>query len=229
MIPLYHQCDFCNKTFVNENNLKKHNCDFKERYEFITNTASGQSMYELYLYWLRSNGKSVKYVDEHTFIHSIHFKPFKRFINFCKKKSIPDKKIYIKVCNGYNLSPKDWSTEKMYETFLDIYDELIPIHQQVDTSLATLYQLSEGLEVKISQIFQELDPMDVAKLIKRRKISPWLFLNSGKFKEFLIDHANSETRNHIQKTTNPAKWKEIFNKNPSKRKEIHNIIKEIGL
>lgn len=229
MIPIYYQCDFCNKTFVNEKNLKKHSCDFKERYEYITKKPTGQSIYNLYIFWLRSNGKSTKYVDEHTFIHSIHFKPFKRFMNFCKKKSIPNKKTYIKICNSYKLAPKDWTREQTYETFLEIYDELIPINKQIDISLDTLYQLAEGLDIEICEVFNEIDPSDVAKLIKSRKISPWLFLNSEKFKEFLINNANSETRDHIQKSTNPSKWGEIFERNSKKRETIYKLIKQLGL
>jgi len=229
MIPIYYQCDFCDKTFVNEKNLKKHNCDFKDRYEFIVNTPVGQSMYSLYIFWLRSNAKNTKYVDKHTFIHSIHYKPFKRFMDFCKKKSIPNKKTYIKICNSYNLSPKDWSNESTYETFLEIYDELIPVNKQIDISLETLYQLSDALEIEINNVFTELDPRDVAKLIKSRKISPWLFLNSKKFKEFLINYASADIRNHIQKSTNTERWKEIFNKNSKKRNTVRKIIKQLGL
>lgn len=229
MIPIYHQCDFCSKTFVNEKNLDKHSCDFKDRYEFITKRAVGQSMYKLYLYWLRMNGKSTKYVDQHTFIHSTHYKPFKRFIDFCKTKSIPNKKTYIKICNSYNLAPRDWSTEKTYETFLEIYDELIPVNKQIDISLDTLFQISDALEIEVADVFDELEPSDVSKLIRSRKISPWLFLNSERFKRFLIDKASSADRDHIQKSTNPSRWKGIFEKNAIKRRKVCELIKQLGL
>ena len=231
MIPVYHQCDFCPKTFVNKENLKKHQakCEFTLRHAFITESGSGINMYHLYLYWLKSNGKSVKYVDRHTFIHSVHYKAFERFIEFAKKKSIPDKKTYIKICNGFKLAPRDWSLEKTYETFLEVYDEYIPINKQIERSVDTIYTLSDALEVEPENIFEELDPSDVSKLIKSRKISPWFFLNSEKFKEFLINRASAKDREHIQKSTNPEKWKEIFTGKDKKRKSVCNIIKQMGL
>jgi hypothetical protein len=232
MIPIYNQCNFCSKTYVNEKNLKKHlesGCEFKKRYDNITKTPTGMGMYKLYLFWLRSNGRSVKYVDEHTFIHSIHYKAFQRFIEFAKKHSIPSKKTYIKVCNQFKLSPRDWSNLKTYETFMEIYDEYIPVNKQIEISVDTIYTLAEGLNIDVSEVFDELDSDDVSKLVKSRKISPWFFLNSDKFKDFLIKRASASDREHIQKYTNPKKWNEIFKKRPKKRKSILNMIKEMGL
>lgn len=231
MIPVYHQCDFCPKTFVTEENLKNHEkkCEFKLRHDFITESGSGINMYNLYLYWLKDQGKSVKYVDRHTFIHSTHYKAFERFIDFAKKKSIPDKKIYIKICNGFNLAPRDWILEKTYERFIDVYDEFIPVNKQIERSVDTIYTLADGLGIEPENIFDELDAVDVSRLIRSRKISPWFFLNSKKFKSFLINRASAKDREHIQKSTNPEKWKEIFANKAKKRKNVCNIIKQMGL
>lgn len=231
MIPVYHQCDFCPKTFVNKENLRKHEekCEFKLRHDFITNHGAGINMYKLYLYWLRSNGKSIKYVDRQTFIHSIHYKAFKRFIKFAKKKSIPDKKTYIKICNGFNLSPRDWTLEKTYEIFLEVFDELIPVNKQIEKSVDTIYTLADALEIEPENIFEELDASDISRLIRARKISPWFFLNSAKFKKFLCNRASAKDREHIQKSTNTQRWKEIFSKNPKKRNNVRSIIKQMGL
>lgn len=232
MIPIYHQCDYCQKTFVSEKNLKGHqekSCEFKSRYDHIVNTTVGMAMYDLYCYWLRSNGKSTKYVDRNTFIHSIHYKAFGRFLEFSKKKSIPNKKVYIKVCNGFNLSPRDWSNENVYAEFIEIYDEYIPINQQIEGSLNTIFSLADALEIEPSDIFVELDASDVSKLIKSRKISPWFFLNSQKFREFLVNNASASDREHINKSTNPEKWKKIFEQKPKKRKKVCDMIKQLGL
>lgn len=232
MIPIYNQCDFCSKTYANEKNLNKHlesGCEFKKRFDNITKNPSGMGMYKLYISWLKSNGRSVKYVDEHTFIHSIHYKAFQRFLEFAKKHSIPNKKTYIKICNQYKLSPRDWSNEKTYEKFIEIYDEYIPVNKQFEISVDTIYTLSEALEVSVEEIFNELDADDISKLVKSRKISPWFFLNSDKFKSFLVQRASASDREHIQKYTNPKKWSKIFEERPKKRNAIRNMIKEMGL
>ena len=97
MIPNLHQCEYCSSTFVSEKNLKKHSCKFKERYDFITRKSRGISMYKKYLYWLKQSGKSVKYVDEHTFIHSTQYNYVERFISFVAEKGIPDSNMYIEI------------------------------------------------------------------------------------------------------------------------------------
>jgi hypothetical protein len=232
MIPIYNQCDYCSKTYVNEKNLKKHleeSCEFKKRFDNITKTPTGMGMYKLYLYWLTSNGRSVKYVDECTFIHSIHYKAFQRFIQFAKKHSLPSKRVYIKICNQFKLAPRDWSNMATYQKFIEIYDEYIPINKQFEISVETIFSLSEALDIDPPSIFEELDPEDVSKLIKSRKLSPWFFLNSEKFKKYLINRASASDREHIQKYTNPQKWNKIFSERPKKRESVRKMIRHLGL
>jgi hypothetical protein len=169
-------------------------------------------------------------VDEHTFIHSTQYKPFNRFFKFAKEKSLPDKKVFIKYCNKKNIDPKFWSNDKVYKDFIEYYDSEYSYVKQLETSIKNLYQISEWLELDdISQIFDELDSDTILELLKRRKISPWLFFNSTKFMEYLETKASSSERNHIQQVTNPKRWRKIFEDNPKKRKNAIELIKEMGL
>lgn len=230
MIPKFHQCDFCSKTFANEKNLKRHRCEFMKRYEHISTTGSGMLAYKLYLFWLKDNKRSTKYVDKHTFIHSTHYKPIIAFIQFSKKNSLPDRKIYIKYCNSRKISPKSWTDTQLYEEFIAYYDELHPYNKQLEISFKTIFQICEWLEIDdISTIFDEIDSKTILELLRRRKISPWLFFNSEVFLDYLETRATAEERDHIQKVTNPKRWREIFEKYPKRRKNAINLIKEMGL
>lgn len=230
MIPKFHQCEFCSKTFANEKNLAKHRCEFMERYEYITEKGSGIVLYKLYKFWLTDKKRSVKYVDQHTFIHSTHYKPFVRFMEFAKKNSLPDKELYISYCNKREISPKSWTDDGLYEEFIAWYDEIHPFKKQLETSFKTIFQICEWLDLdEPAQIFDELDSKTILELLRRRKISPWLFFNSEVFLDYLKTSASAGERDHIQKVTNPKRWREIFKANPEKRKNAINLIKEIGL
>jgi len=147
-----------------------------------------------------------------------------------KKYSLPNKKTYISYCNSREISPKFWTDEELYEDFITYYDELYPYQKQLETSFTTVFQICEWLGVDDpSKIFEELDGGTVLELLRRRKISPWLFFNSTVFMDYLKTTASVEERDHIQKVTNPKRWREIFEKNPDKRKKVIDLVKEMGL
>jgi len=230
MIPKFHQCEFCSKTFANEKNLSKHSCEYQKRYEYLTEKGSGVTLYRLYIFWLKDKKRSVRYVDHHTFIHSTHYKPFIRFIQFAKKYSLPDKKLYISYCNSKNISPKYWDDQELYERFICYYDEIHPYYKQLETSFKTIFQICEWLELDDpSQIFSELDSKTVLELLRRRKISPWLFFNSEVFLDYLKTKASASERDHVQQVTNPKRWRGIFESKPNERKKAIDIIKQMGL
>lgn len=230
MTPKFHQCEFCSKVFASEINLKKHRCEYMDRYEYITQTGAGIVLYRLYKFWLKDKKRSVKYVDHNTFIHSTHYKSFVRFGEFAKKKSLPSKETYVKYCNIRDITPKYWSREDLYHDFIIWYDTTHPYYKQLETSIKTIFQICEWLELdEPAQMFDELDGKTVLELLRRRKISPWLFFNSEVFLEYLKTKASAEERDHIQQVTNPKRWSKIFKKNPEKRQNAINLIKEMGL
>lgn len=229
MIPNIHQCEFCSSTFVNEKNLEKHSCKYKERYEYITKKKKGVVMYRNYLFWLRKSGKSVKYVDEHTFIHSTQYNYFQRFSTFVSEKGIPDINLYIETMIKKELVPQHWTRDDVLEYFLEYYDCEISPKIHISKSVDTILRLAEALECETSEIFEELDNKTMLILLQSRKLSPWLLLNSNKFKQYLIKRASAKERDYIQKHINPAKWKKILNSNSKLLKEIRVIIQEFDL
>jgi len=230
MIPVYHQCEFCSKTFANEVNLSKHKCEFSKRHDYITKTGTGMIMYRLYIFWLRNLGRSTRYVDEHTFIHSIHYKAFVRFMEFSKKYSLPSNEIYIRYCNSRNLSPQAWTDKELYKEFLEWYDQSISYEKQLKISIQTVMQVCQLLELeKPSDIFDVLDGKIILELIRSRRISPWMIFNSECWMDYLAKKATAEERKHVHLYINPKRWGAIFSANPKKREAAIEIMKEFGL
>lgn len=229
MLPNIHQCEFCSATFVNEKNLNKHECKFMKRYKTVTKTKRGVSAYNLYCYWLKSSGKSTKYVDRHTFIHSTQYNHFTRFVEFVAEKGIPDTRLYVRIMSKKDLMPQHWTRDDVLEYFLERYDCDINPKKHISKSVETILRLAEALECDTSEIFANLDNQTILILVQSRKLSPWLLLNSKKFREYLATDASAKERDYIQRHINPAKWKKIIKDHSKLIPDIKLILQEFGL
>lgn len=229
MIHNLHQCEYCSATFVNERNLLKHSCKYKERFRYITKKKRGIAMYAKYLHWLKKSGKSTRYVDQHTFIHSTQYNHFDRFLQFASEKGIPDIDLYIEVMIKKDLPPQHWIRDDVLKFFLDYYDHEINPKVHISKSVDTLFRLSDAIGCETGDIFNELDNKTILILLQSRKLSPWLLLNSDKFREYLRYRASAKERDYIQQYINPLKWKKIMKKNTKLLKDIQLILKEFEL
>jgi hypothetical protein len=135
----------------------------------------------------------------------------------------------MKIMVKKKITPKTWSYEKCLELFYDEYDFNTDPKKHISKSIDTIIRLTDALECKPHEIFDKIDVKDILLLIKTRKLSPWLLLNSKVFKSFLINRATAKDREYIQNYINPKKWKEIIDKNQKIKKTIYTIIEEFGL
>lgn|SRR5690625_4016333 len=205
-----YQCKYCSITFATEDGYDKHVCRYMERYVYVKTTPTGISAYNYYLTWLRLKGRSVRYIDEHTFIHSTQYNHFINFINMCNERGVPTKESYIRVMMDIGILPQFWTRDEVYSAFLEEYDVHIDPVKQIDISHSTILQLSEAMECETSEFFDNIDVDIFFTLLKTRKISPWLLLLSNKFRIFLFGRATSTERSYVQKYINPKKWEKIF-------------------
>jgi len=229
MIPNIFQCDFCSTTFVTERGHEKHDCKYKQRYEHVTKKPTGISAYRYYLTWLKVSGKSTKYIDEHTFIHSTQYNHLVNFVAMCKERGVPDRDEFIKIMIKKNISPQNWCGDSVFKLFLEEYDTKVDPIKHIDKTVDTILRLSDALECDPEEIFYLLDNDTMLTLIKTRKLSPWLLLNSNKFKEYLITKASAKEREYIQKYINPKKWKGILENNTKITQTVKVIVEEFDL
>lgn len=200
-----------------------------KRHNFVTKKRKGISAYKYYIKWLKSSGKSVKYIDKHSFIHSTQYNHFVSFVDFIAEKGIPDPNLYIAFMISKDLPPQHWKRDDALEEFLEFYDCDISPKKHITKSVDTILRLADALECNPSNIFEYLDNNTVLVLVQSRKISPWLLLNSTRFKDYLRNNASAKERNYIQKHINPAKWKKILEKNSELLPDIRLILKELDL
>ena len=229
MFTNYHECEFCSATFVSAKNLEKHNCKYKKRFAYITQNKKGIAAFSYYKKWLTLSGKSIKYIDGHTFIHSVNYNFFINFVDLCKDNGIPDVIQFIKTMISTKISPKHWTRKDVIEFFFEEYDLKGDPKKHISISIDTIIRISDALSCEPKEIFQILEPKEISLLIKTRKLSPWLLLNSKEFGLYLKNKASAQDREYIQKFINPKKWKEIILRDPKLKKAIEQIIQEFDL
>lgn len=214
-------CEFCNKQFVREQNYLKHKCEKMKRYALF-NTIDGQLAFLAFNNWRKF--KTYHPVDVEIFANSRYFKAFVRFAEYSRSQSIPDKFGYIKLMAEKNISPFYWCDYDVYDTYVKTFDECYPVDKKIEISIDTLKELSERYGCNLSDIFGNIPPIDLLKLVTARRISPWILLPSTKFKSFLLHNTTSEERMLFNTFIDITKWKKDFAKNP----EILSMIKELN-
>ena len=71
-------------------------------------------------------------------------------------------------------------------------DRKAPPVKQAEITINTLFDLSHERECEVADIFDVLTPNEVIQLLRQRRLSPWILLNSTKFKQFFVNRVSSE-------------------------------------
>lgn len=224
--PPFFECEFCGKKLVKKEAFDRHECEKLKRFK-LCKTKKGLNAFEDYKYWLSRKGRTVKKLQ--TFMDSKFFNSFVEFQSFAADKGIPDKKLYMNFMTDYGLSPMLWRTENIYQKFIEYYDSETSPEFKAKLSLKTMMKLSNILECDIADVFDNLLPSEVARLIYERRLSPWLLLFSKRFKQYL--HMLSDPSQHLMITTliDPMEWQQRFRKEKEAVKKIKAIVSELDL
>ena len=219
-----YQCSFCGATFVREVNFLKHRCRKMEKVQQFK-TVEGQAAWQYYKTWMKSQQKFVS--TSKAFLNSRFFKSFFDFAHFVKKVHLPNVPLYINLMVKRKISPVSWTKDEAYRLYLEHYDVYADPLEQVDVTVKLIMEYAEEANVPPSEIFNLLTPSEIAQLIRQRRFTPWLLLNSTKFKHFLVN-CNQHDRLLLQGLIRPAFWKQRI-ASYSKIKQIKKIISALKL
>ena len=223
-----YQCHYCHKRFQRESNFIKHKCKQMEREEKLR-TALGQAAWQYYQDWMRLQRKRVP--DDRTFLKSQYYNSFNRFAEFVKKLSLPSPDTFIKLMIDNDFPPTLWTRDEVYARYLEHLDRSVSPKQLAEITAQTLDKLADILECDISEVFEELHPNEAIELIKQRKLSPWILLNSQKFFVFLqkVNKENMEQFIILEAVIRPKYWGEQFQKKPKVVKFMKTIVDGLDL
>jgi len=108
-------------------------------------------------------------------------------------------------------------------------DRKVSPKRHAEITINTLFDLSEEHNCEVSDLFNQLTPNQVIMLLRSRRISPWLLLNSTKFKEFFVKATSQEEKIIMETIIRPPYWKKKFAANPEAIKSMQIYVKELKL
>ena len=221
------ECQYCETKFLNEASFLKHHCEKRKRHEFIK-TAKGVALFSYYKEWLRiSNGNITN--DPTTFINSRYYTCFVNFNEYSNKMMLPNKNAFIRYMSTKNILPNNWCNDDVYLDYINNIDNAYTPSEQLDETVKTLYELSSIFGCTVSDVFNYLEAGDCFKLLKARRLTPWVLLFSRKFHQYISIKLSKEQRIIIQNVINPQLWEIKFKNRPADVEKMKLIVKELNL
>lgn len=172
------RCEFCTRDFMTELGFMKHHCRERDRIEQLKSPL-GQAAYAAYGEWMRQQRRSVPPAE--TFMSSKQYNNFIKFAEWAEKTAIPNTSSFIKLMVDSGTQPVLWCRSSTYELYIQHFDTVFPPEQQFVESLEQLKLMAIDHGCELSELFQVLGAFELAKLVRRRKISPWILVVSQKF------------------------------------------------
>lgn len=224
--PHNFKCGYCEKNFTAEWMIESHKCKQMRRAELLQ-TVSGQAAYDAYQTWMLCQKRVVARAE--SFLDSRFFNSFNKFIAWANTVGLPDHKMFIKAMVEKQISPMIWTNDEVYTIFVEFFDHKISPMDHARIAVDTILDLCEEYECNNGEIFDRVDANVVITLLRQRKLSPWILLNSKKFKNFFVNRTSEHQKIILQTLIRPEHWKEIFEKKPDIVIAVKSIIGEMGL
>lgn len=183
------RCDFCLRDFQTETGFMRHYCEERERLE-ILKSPRGQAAYSMYSEWMRLQRRSVP--SPQTFSTSKQWNYFLRFAEWSEKTAIPNTNQFIKLMVETGTQPVLWCRSQTYALYLQWYDNAYPPEQQFIETFDRLQSMAIDHRCSPAELYQVLGPFEIANLVRRRKLSPWLLVVSPRFLKYASSLSQQE-------------------------------------
>lgn len=226
MAETRYQCTFCGTRFVSEDRFMKHRCKEMIRDEEFR-SADGQTAWMYYQKWMKAYRRLVP--NSKSFLHSKFFGSFYKFAQFVKKVQIPDTDAFIKLMKDKDISPTLWTNDQVYALYLEYVDRIVPPLKHAEITINTLFDVAEEHGIDVADVFTVIKPNDLIQLLRQRKVSPWILLNSPKFRDFFVRKTTSEEKVILESIIRPSYWKKKFSTNPTSLTVMKTYVSELHL
>jgi len=175
-------CEFCARSFMTELGFMNHHCREREKIEELKSPV-GQAAYSYYAEWMRQQKRSVP--DQDRFMSSRQYNFFMKFASWSEKTAIPNPLQFIKVMVETGTQPVLWCRDTTFAMYLDWYDNAYsPIDQFLET-YDKLAVFAAEYGVPFEKVYATMGARELAKQVRRRKLSPWFLVVSSKFLEWV--------------------------------------------
>lgn len=221
-----YECSYCGATFVKQKTFDNHKCDLMKKHELLK-TMLGKRAWSFYQKWFKIQNRPVN--DINTFINSRFFNTFVIFAKFVSRMPLPDTTMFIKLMVNKNIPPHMWYDNNVYLLYIDYFDKNSTPEKNITITINSLLSLSEKYKCELSEIFNYADAYEILELFRYRKLSPWVMLNSIKFKQFYVNKLHGEQRIILESIIKLDHWGEKFKNNQPVLETIKTYVSEMGL
>lgn len=221
----FYECPHCFKKLTTEARLERHNCEKKKRFTFMQ-TMKGKSAFYCYREWMRAQGRSARDID--IFMNSKYYNSIIKFVKFCNKVGIPDRKHYISYMVEKGIMPSQWDEVSVYETYIQHFDSSKTPLEMASITVDTIYDLSEIFECELNEVFEHMESSDIMRLVAARKLSPWILLFSESFKTHLRCDTTAEQKILIGSVIDHKHWAGKFKDDPKSVAAMKKIVSELS-
>ena len=218
-------CEHCMRDYRTEQGFMQHHCPERERLEELK-TPRGQAAYAYYSEWMRQHKRSVP--SPETFMTSRQYNHFLKFVAWADKTAIPNPLQFIKLMVETGTQPVLWCRDTTYAMYLQWYDNTYPPLDQFLQTLDKINALAADHECKPSEVYQTLGVYELAKLVRRRKLSPWLLVVSPLFLKFVTTLPMHE-RGIMNDAINFGTYAAKLNQHPALAKEFRRACESEGV
>lgn len=219
-------CDFCGTRFSLETRYMNHRCKQMIRQEeFIT--PIGQAAWIFYQKWMKAKRKVVP--KSSTFLHSKFYNSFIRFAEYIKKSHLPDVDMFIWLMTDKDISPTIWTSDQVYSQYIEFMDRKATPTKQAEITINSLFDLAQQHNCDVTAVFDTVCANEIIQLIRQRRLSPWLLLNSSKFREFFVKKTSAEERIILENIIRPPYWTKKFLSSPKDIQRMKLYVSELSL
>lgn len=219
-------CKHCHKTFVRERSFLEHKCTQMRRLEEL-NTPIGQAAWMYYQTWFVKMKKIPPRGD--TFITSKFFRTFNNFATFVRKVNLPTPDKFIWLMVEKKFPPTMWMLDETYVLYLDFLEHKTPPMEQVRISINTLFAHADQYSVDVEDVFKVLHPSEIITMLRGRRLSPWLLLNSKKFKTLFIEKFSTEQQQILETLIQLESWSNRLTADLELTENIKRCVRELNL
>lgn len=221
-----YECQFCGTRFVHEQRYLKHRCKQMIRDEEFR-TPTGQAAWSFYQKWMKAHRRIPP--KSSAFIKSQYYTSFMRFAKFVKNVQLPDVDMFIWLMKKEDISPTIWTNDQVYVLYLEFMDRKATPNKQAKITIKTLFALADALDCNVGDVFDHLLANEVIQLLRQRRLSPWILLNSGKFKQFFVNKTTTEERIVMESVIRPPYWAQKFKDCPEDVERMKLYVTELSL
>lgn len=221
------KCNYCNKGFIRESSLIKHECFIKNRWNNKNkkDVIIGFMSYQLFYKIQYGQEKDKSYED---FVKFKYYNDFCKFGKYCLDVNSIEINEYICYILTNQISLSKWYSDNTYFNFVKYFLHNEPIHKSIERSFKFILKWSKKSKNDYRLFFKLISTYDLVDYLRMGRISPWIVLLSKEGKTLLLTLTN-EQLDLIDKTINMSEWDSYIKKYPNQVQQVKEIIYEMGV